>query len=153
MTNRALGKQAVELDSLAAEHSQIQCRYAELDDAILQALGSRRIIEAARELVRAMLLHFIHEEQFREKIARSSLHEPRNSERKIMAAVIKDVMKLEAGLIREDVHAALRLRGLCKGWMRDHMHVEGVDFEIALVANAPGLSRAIRPNNSRVAQS
>ena len=53
-----------------------------------------------------MLLHFIHEEQYLETMALSSLEAQRNTGKKFIA----EVLKIEAGLISEDVHAALRLR-------------------------------------------
>jgi hemerythrin len=132
MTNhrQALEKPAAELETLAGEHSQIHRRYADLDDAILQGLGSKQIIESARELVRAMLLHFIHEEQFLEKITLSPPEEQRNAGKKVMA----ELLKIETGLMQEEVYAALRLRGLCRRWMREHLYVEGVEFEIAVLA-------------------
>jgi hypothetical protein len=54
MTNRmqTSEKSAIELYTLADEHSQIQRRFADLDDAILQGFASKRIIESARELER-----------------------------------------------------------------------------------------------------
>ena len=132
MTNRMQSseKPAVELDLLASEHLQIHRRYADLDDAILQGLGSKQIIETASELVRAMLLHLIHEERFVEKITFSSPQEQRNAGKKVMA----ELLRIEAGLMKEEVYAALRLRGLCKRWIREHLYVEGVEFEMAIVA-------------------
>ena len=128
MTNhlRLFEKPAVKLDSLASEHTQIHRRYLELDDAILQGFGSPRIIESARELIRAMLLHFIHEEQFLGTITFSSLDAQRDTGKKMMA----EVLKIEAALVRDDVHAALRMRVLCKRWMREHMNGEGEEFKI-----------------------
>jgi len=128
MTNhlQLFKKPAVKLDSLASEHTQIHRRYSELDDAILQGFGSPRIIESARELVRAMLLHFIHEEQFLGTITFSAIDAQRNAGKKTMA----EVLKIEAALIKDDVHAALRMRVLCKRWMYEHMNVEGEEFNI-----------------------
>jgi len=127
---QSLEEPAAELEILAGEHSQIHRRYADLDDAILQGLGSKQIIETARELVRTMLLHFIHEEQFLQKITLSPPEEQRNARNRIMA----ELLKIETGLMKEQVYAALRLRGLCRRWMREHMYVEGVEFEIAVLA-------------------
>jgi len=117
---------AVKLDRLASEHTQIHRRYLELDDAILQGFGSPRIIESARELVRAMLLHFIHEEQFLGTITFSALDAQRDAGKKAIA----EVLKIEAALVKDDVHAALRLRVLCKRWIHEHMDVEGEEFRI-----------------------
>jgi hemerythrin len=149
MTNRtqSFEKPAAELEILAGEHSRIHRRYADLDDAILQGLGSKQIIETARELVREMLLHFIHEKQFLEKITLSSPEEQHNARKKVLA----ELLKIEAGLMKEEIYAALRLRGLCRRWMREHLYVEGVEFEIAVLgANneagmIPGLPSSAAP--------
>jgi hemerythrin len=101
-----------------------------LDDAILQGLGSKQIIESAGELVRAMILHFIHEEQFLEKITLSSLDEQRTAGKRVRA----ELLMIEALLRKDEVYAALRLRGLCKRWLREHLYVEGLESDIALLA-------------------
>jgi hemerythrin len=136
MTNHRQ-KPAIELDILIGEHSQIHRRYADLDDAILQGFGSPRIIESARELVRAMLLHFIHEEQFLGALAFSSQEAQRDAGKKTMA----EVLRIERGLIKDDVHSALRMRGLCKRWMYEHMNAEGEESEFTVMAASNEASR------------
>jgi hemerythrin len=101
-----------------------------LDDAILDGVGSKQILETAGELVRAMILHFIHEEQFLEKIPLSSLEEQRNAGKTVRA----ELLKIEAQLMKDEVYAALRLRGVCKRWIREHLYVGGLEFDIAVLA-------------------
>ncbi len=127
MSKQARGKFGVELEILAEEHSHIHCRLAELDEVILQAQGSPRILEAARELVWLLLLHFTHEAELLEKISLPALAEQRRAVKKMM----DEVVRIEAGLRMDEAHAALQLRGLCKGWIEEHMHMESFEFEIA----------------------
>ena len=42
-----------------------------------------------------------------------------------------EIMMIAQGLRQGEVYAALRLRGLCKVWMHEHMYVENVEFGIA----------------------
>lgn len=134
MSKQTWGKSGVELDILEEEHSHIHCRLAELDDVILQAQGSPRIIEAARELVWLLMLHFTHEAEFLEEIPLPALEEQRRAGKKMM----DEVLRIEAELRVEEAHAALRLRGLCKGWMNEHMYMESLEFEIAAAARVGG---------------
>jgi hemerythrin len=145
MSKQARGKFGVELDILAEEHSHIRCRLAELDEVILQAQGSPRILEAARELVWLLLLHFTHEAELLEKISLPALAEQPRAVKKMM----DEVVRIEAGLRVGEAHAALRLRGLCKGWIQEHMHMESLEFEIAaapVAGNAGGMpAQVARP--------
>ncbi len=144
MRKQAWGKFGAELDILEEEHSHIHCGLAELDDVILRAQGSTRMIEAARELARLLLLHFTHEAQFLEKIPLPALEEQRRAGEKM----IDEVLRIEAGLRLEEAYAALRLRGLCKGWMNEHMYMESLEFEIAaarVVGNETGGMQVARP--------
>jgi hemerythrin len=127
-----------ELEILDKEHSNIHRQYIELDDAILHGQGSPRILEAARALVQFMLSHFTHEEQFHKKIAFPVREDQRNAWKKNMA----DLLQIDAGLKQEEVYAALRLRGFCKVWMHEHMQMEQLDFEFAVMANSPEAGRA-----------
>ena len=129
----------VDLEILDEEHSNIQRQYIELDDAILHGQGSPRILEAARTLVQSMLLHLTHEEQFQKNIAFPVREDRRNAwEKENMA----ELLQIEAALKQEEVYAALRLRGFCKGWMRQHRDVERVEFKIAALAGSPEPGRA-----------
>jgi hypothetical protein len=85
------------------EHSEILRRYIELDDAILHAHGSPQIIDAARRLVKMLLLHLSAQERSLEQSSKKNL--------------IPELQTLEAGLMHEEVYAALRVRGLCRRWM------------------------------------
>ena len=127
-----------ELEILDKEHSNIHRQYIELDDAILHGQGSPRILEAARTLVQFMLSHFTHEEQFQKKIAFPVREDQRNAWKKSMA----DLLQIDAGLKQEEVYAALRLRGFCKIWMHEHMHMEQLEFEFAALAAVPEQDRA-----------
>jgi hemerythrin len=129
----------VNLEILDEEHSNIQRQYIELDDAILHGQGSPRILEAARTLVQSMLLHLTHEEQFQKNIAFPVREDRRNTWGKENMAAL---LQIEAGLKQEEVYAALRLRGFCKGWMRQHRDVERVEFKIAALAGSPEPGRA-----------
>jgi hemerythrin len=129
-----------DLEILDREHANIHRQYIELDDAILQGQGSPRILEAARILVQFMLSHFAHEEQFHKKIAFLVREDQLNAWTKNMA----ELLQIDAGLKQEEVYAALRMRGFCKVWMHDHMHVEQLEFEFAAMAGIaePGRARA-----------
>jgi len=127
-----------DLESLDQEHSNIHRQYIELDDAILHGQGSPRILEAARMLVQFMLSHFTHEEQFQKKIAFPVRDDQRNAWKKNIA----DLLQIDAGLKQQEVYAALRLRGFCKMWMQEHMHVEQLEFEFAALAVVPNPDRA-----------
>ena len=124
--------------ALIKEHSNIHRQYIELDDAILHGQGSPRILEAARMLVQFMLSHFTHEEQFQKKIAFPVREDQRNAWKKNMA----DLLQIDAGLKQQEVYAALRLRGFCKMWMHEHLHVEPLEFEFAALAAVPNPDRA-----------
>jgi hemerythrin len=139
-------RRAVELNILKEEHSRIHCRYAELDDVILQAQGSPRIIEAARELVGMLLLHFSHEEEFLEKIPVSGLEEQRRAGKKMT----DEILRIEAGLRMQEADAALRLRGLCKGWMYKHMSMDGLEFEITAARMGGYEPRGVRAQGARL---
>jgi len=45
-----------------------------------------------------------------------------------------EIMMIAQGLKQGEVYAALRLRGLCKRWMHEHMYVENVEFGFAALA-------------------
>lgn len=118
------------LKTLDQEHAEIRRQYLELDDAILQGHGSPRILEAAGNLMELMRLHLAHEERFQEEIAF-----PLNAEQHRKAKrTATELLHIEQGLQGSEVYAALRLRSLCKGWMRDHLYMENLEFEIACVA-------------------
>jgi hemerythrin len=127
-----------DLEILDKEHSNIHRQYIELDDAILYGQGSPRILEAARTLVQFMLSHFTHEEQFQKKIALPVREDQLNAWKKNIA----DLLQIDAGLKQQEVYAALRLRGFCKMWMQEHMHVEQLEFEFAALAVVPSSDRA-----------
>ena len=92
-----------------------------------------------------MLSHFTHEEQFQKKIAFPVREDQRNAWKKNMA----DLLQIDAGLKQEEVYAALRLRGFCKVWMHEHMHMEQLEFEFAALASPPDSRRGRRPDASR----
>jgi hemerythrin len=127
-----------DLENLDKEHSNILRQYLELDGAILHGQGSPRILEAAQTLVQFMLMHFSHEEQFQKRIAFSVREDQLNAWKKNMS----ELVQIDAGLKQEEVYAALRLRSFCKVWMHEHMHVEQLEFEFAVVENAPEPRRA-----------
>jgi len=127
-----------DLENLEKEHANIHRQYIELDDAILHGQGSPRILEAARTLVQFMLSHFAHEEQFQQKIAFPVREDQLNAWKRNMA----ELLQIDAGLKQEEVYGALRLRGFCKGWMQEHMHIEQLEFEFAALANTSEAGRA-----------
>jgi len=45
--------------------------------------------------------------------------------------LMAEIVAIEEGLKQGEVYAALRLRGLCKGWMQEHMYVEMVELGFA----------------------
>ena len=120
-------KRQDDLEILDHEHSEIHRQYIQLDDAILQGFGSARILEAARALVHTMGLHFTHEQQFQETNSVPVLEKQRTAGSRLMA----EIVAIEEGLKQGEVYAALRLRGLCKGWMQEHMYVEMVELGFA----------------------
>jgi hemerythrin len=127
-----------DLEMLDKEHSNIHRQYIELDNAILHGEGSPRILEAARMLVQFMLSHFTHEEQFQKKIACPVRPDQLSAWKKNMA----ELLQIDAGLKQAEVYAALRLRGFCKMWMHEHLHVEPLEFEFAALAAVPNPDRA-----------
>jgi hemerythrin-like metal-binding protein len=127
----------IDIDILDHEHSNIHRQYLELDDAILYGQGSPRILEAALALAQYMGMHFTHEEQFRKNIAFPARQNQRSAWKKNMA----ELLQIESGLKQQEVYAALRLRGFCKGWMQEHMDMEGAEFEIVGLTVIPEASR------------
>jgi hemerythrin-like metal-binding protein len=123
----------VDLETLDREHSTIHRQYIELDDAILHGHGSPRIVEAARTLAQYMLLHFVHEDQFQKKISFPVLEDQRNAWKKNLT----ELLQIDAGLKRDEVYSALRLRAFCKNWIYEHLYVETVEFEMAALALVP----------------
>lgn len=57
------------LHRLDQEHAEIRHLYQGLEEAILLGRSMPGILEAADNLVRMILLHFIHEKQFLEKLS------------------------------------------------------------------------------------
>ena len=135
---KKIGTPGCDLEILEKDHANIHRQYIELDDAILHGQGSPRILEAASTLVQFMLSHFTHEEQFQKKIAFPVREDQLNAWKRNMA----ELLQIDAGLKHEEVYAALRLRGFCKVWMHEHMHMEQLEFEFAALANAPEAGRA-----------
>lgn len=131
----------VELEMLEKEHAHIHCRLAELDEVILQAPGSPRIIEAARELAGLLLLHIAHETELLNTVPLAALGEQRRAGKKLM----DEVLSIEAALSVEGAYAALRLRALCKRWISDHMYMERVEFEIAAALGNEMQAQVARP--------
>jgi hemerythrin-like metal-binding protein len=129
-----------QLEILDKEHTEIHRQYIELDDAILQGEGSARILEAAAELAQTMGTHFTHEGQFQETNSIPVFEEQSSAGKTTMAEIMMIAQRLKQG----EIYAALRLRGLCKGWMHEHMYFENVEFGIASLAfvNEPDGIRA-----------
>jgi len=130
-----------ELDSLSEEHVEIRRRHHELDEAILHGHGSPRIVDAAGSLVKAMLQHFTHEEQFQKNFPLRLGEAQRHAGINLMA----ELLRIEAGLKQAEVYAALRLRGICSRWMRGHLDMEGREFELAPRPPAPEPNRIQAP--------
>ena len=131
----------LELEILANEHSEIRCRHFELDEAILRGEGSPRILEAAGVLVRSMLQHFTHEEELRKKIPFPIGAAQNRAGIDLMA----ELLRIEVGLQQGEVYAALRLRGLCKRWMRGHIDLEKTEFEIGAIVSSSEPDRLQAP--------
>ena len=91
-----------------------------LDEAIVRGRGLPQILAAAEDLTQLLLLHFIHEVQFLEKVSFSVLKDHRRVEMEIMAGI----GEIDTGLRRRELSAALRLRTLCKEWIHGHMYME-----------------------------
>jgi hemerythrin len=121
----------VGLGLLSDEHSEIYRSFAELDEAIARGRAFPSIMVAAEDLTQLMLLHFIHEVQFLEKISSAVLKEHRKAEMQVLTGI----GRLDSGLRRSELSAALRLRSLCKEWIHGHMYIEGDSRGIALVEN------------------
>jgi hemerythrin len=122
---------AVALGLLNDEHSEIYRSFAALDEAIARGRGFSSIMVAAEDLTQIMLLHFIHEVQFLEKISAAVLKEHRKAEMQ----VLNGIGRLDSGLRRCELSAALRLRSLCKEWIQGHMYSESDNCGIHLVEN------------------
>jgi hemerythrin len=120
---------AAEREILEREHGDIHRQYTELDDAILHGQGSARIVETARTLVQYMLLYFAHEERFLKKFSLSD----RADERADWRSSVAELLKIEAGLRQQEVYAALRMRGFCRGWMQQHPLPQSSAQEVAVI--------------------
>jgi hemerythrin len=129
-----------DLENLDQEHSEIHRQYIRLDDAILLGFGSVQILEAARDLVHTMGLQFTQEQQFQEANSVPVLETQRTAGNRLMAEIIT----IAEGLKQGEVYAALRLRGLCRGWMHEHMYMEMVDlgFAALIYGNEPDRTQA-----------
>lgn len=119
------------LKALEQEHTAIRRLYLVLDDAILHGDGSPKILEAAGSLMESMRQHLEHEELFQREVS-FPMHD---DQRRNATRTATELLYIEQGLRDSEVYAALRLRGLCKGWMHEHMYVENVEFDIGSNAN------------------
>ncbi len=115
-----------ELRNLDGEHREIRHRYTELERAIVCGRGLPRILEAAGSLVRMMLLHFTHEEQF---LAKLSLPIIQKRHCKAGQEVTAQISSIESGLEQEKVAAVFLLLLLGKSWIKEHMNLESEEFE------------------------
>lgn len=99
----------------ARKYVAIQYRFLDLDNAILHADGSPRILEAARLLSEALRLQ-LQNEQPEEPAAPEAISPRQMGNRWVW----RELNWLDESLRYEEVDAALRLRALCKKWMREH---------------------------------
>jgi hypothetical protein len=110
------GEIADRLSRLIEEHSEIYRSFLALDEATVWGLG-RQVLAAAEKLTQLMLQHLVHEAQLLEKISPAVLKDQRTT----MVALMADLNEVASGLGRKELPAALRLRGLCRKWLREHL--------------------------------
>ena len=126
----------VGLGHLNEEHSEIYRSLLALDEAITRGHGLPQILMAAEDLSQLMLLHFIHEVQFLEKVSYATLRSHRAAE---MATMV-GIQRADSGLRRRELSAALLLRNLCRQWLHEHMYAESEMPALFLKATEkPGL--------------
>ncbi|SRR6266567_1286837 len=118
------------LGVLDEEHSEINRKYLELDRMIVEANSLTRIRATSEILAELILLHLVHEEEFLRKMSFPFIDEHRAAEMEMMA----EIFKIELDLSRDDVSAPLRLRGLCREWLHEHIHIERQELQIAVMA-------------------
>ena len=126
-STRVLETDALDVASLDGEHSEIRCRYAGLEKAILHGLGQPAMLDAASRLVQTMLLHFTHEEQFHGKLGLSPRIQERHRNANIEVTV--QLFEIEAGLEQRKSASIFQLLLLGRIWMKEHMHQESDGFE------------------------
>lgn len=117
---------AFELRNLDEEHAEIRCRYVGLKKVIQRGEGMLRILTAADNLVRLILLHLNHEEQLLVKLSRSCLQ---RRQREAKMKIATQLFGIEAELEQGNVAAVFRLLRLGRVWMKEHMHLESEEIE------------------------
>jgi len=125
-------KQVAGLGVLDEEHSEIHRKYLELSRTILEGSSLQRMRAVSEILTELILLHLVHEEEFLRKMLFPLLAEHRDAQMGMMA----EIFKIELDLSRNDVSAPLRLRDLCGDWMREHIHIETQELQIAVMSSA-----------------
>jgi hemerythrin len=114
-----------DLHKLDEEHAEIRRRYTGLEQAILHGQGLSGILDAANSFEQMMLLHFIHEERFLERLSLSSLQRHRDANIEITA----QLFDIEVGLEQHKVAAVFQLLLLGRVWIREHMGLESEEFQ------------------------
>lgn len=125
-STRVFEKNALALLHLDAEHSEIRRRYTGLEKAILSGTGMPCILATAKNLVQIMLLHFIHEEQF---LAELSLVNIQNRHSDANIEITAQLFSIEAELEQGKTATLFQLLLLGRAWMKEHMQLEGEEFE------------------------
>ena len=112
------------LQSLNEEHAEISRRYTRLESTIRLGRTLGGIVEAANGLVQMVLLHFVHEEQFLEKLSLPSFPRQRDANIEITALLFD----IETGLEQGKAGTLSLLLLLGKVWMKEHMQLECEQF-------------------------
>lgn len=110
---------------LDEEHSEIGRRFGMLEEKILSRREMPAVMEASKNLVRTMMSHFFHEEQFLKAVSHSIL------ERQLAtnAKTTMQLLDIDDGLKQEEPAAVLQLLRLARNWLYWHMWTESIDFE------------------------
>jgi len=125
------------LNRLTNEHAEIQRGFALLDESITRGRGLEQILAAAESLTHLIMLHFVHETQFLEKVSPAMLGLHRRAKEELMT----EIADVDLGLLRREQAAAMQLRNLWKIWRRDHIYGVGEAVKFMFEEPVEAMSR------------
>jgi hemerythrin-like metal-binding protein len=107
------------------DHLQINRMYRELRSAIVEGIGMERILQRAKELISATVLHFESEERALGEDSLASLlaHQELHEE---MIESLEDISK---DLEQKSIRGAMELLKFFEGRLRYHLEVEDAALE------------------------
>ena len=122
---RVFEAKVFQLHLLEREHLEVCRCYTELEECLTEWQGKAAVLAAAAQLVRAILHHLVHEEEFLETVSTPLLAE----QRKANVEIAIRMMRIEDEIGKNKLSAVLQLLLLSRSWLNDHLVVEHVSVE------------------------